>query len=360
MKKALPIIIIILAAAGIGYNFINHSGQEGSSSKSESVNTGSPTSGSEQVSSNPPLSEGTVSLNGDADTEESTDETKPAAIAYKNAQEALEAIKKGAKDYDDTILEQFTLPGEDCTFCAELYTNVKELLKSSTAKNEEKAFFAEILAISGKVDNIQALVDGFKNGANSDEKELYSSALELTAGKDDVVKYLGKELSTTNNDLKESLVAALTNQGSELAFDTLYKHVVEAGDPNGYYTLGIGPAEMMLDEKALAKAEEYAQKRDAFAPLAVKAMLNNGLPGLRMVMDILSTSSNIDQDRNLTKGAVEHVGYDEQIEKYLQEKVNDPRPLVRDFAKQILDDYSHQEEANQEPVQDEAPITKAN
>ena len=117
---------------------------------------------------------------------------------------------------------------------------------------------------------------------------------------------------------------------------------------------------MMLDDKALAKADEYAQKRDAFAPLAVKAMLNTGMPGLRMVMDLLSTSSNIEQDRNLIKGAVEHVGYDEQIEKYLQEKVNDPQPLVREFAKQILDDYSQQEEASQEPVQDEAPMSKAN
>jgi hypothetical protein len=362
MKKLLPFAIILLAALGIGYNLINKDSgnQTNTSVANNTSNSSNGSASSNEGGQNP--SEQDISLEGAEGTDERTEDIKPAAVAYSNAADALAAIKKGAVDYDDLILEQFTNPGEDCTFCTELYSQIKDLLADAAGKNEEKAFFAEILAISGRTENVKTLVEGFKQSAATDQKEIFASALELVSGKDDVVKYLGTELATSDNaDLKESVVAALTNQGSTLAFDTLYQHIVDTKNAEGYSSMGIGVSEMMLSEEALPAAQQKAQKRDEYAPLVVKAMLNSGLPGLRMVMDLLSTSTNIEADRRLIKDAVEHVGYDEQIEKYLQEIEKSSSPLAKEFAQQILQDYAQQEEAiEQEPIVDEAPMTMAN
>ena len=362
MKKLLPFAIILLAALGIGYNLIN----KGSGSPIASSGASNSTNNTSGVTSNSnPVqvpSDDDITLEGTDGADARTEDIKPAAIAYSNAADALAAIKKGAIDYDDLILEQFTNPGEDCAFCTELYSQIKDLLSDPSGKNEEKAFFAEILAISGRTENVKTLVEGFKQTTSTDQKEIFASALELVSGKDDVVKYLGTELSTSDNpDLKESVVAALTNQGSTLAFETLYQHVVDTKNAEGYSSMGIGVSEMMLGEEALPSAQQKAQKRDEYAPLVVKAMLNSGLPGLRLVMDLLSTSNNVEADRRLIKDAVEHVGYDEQIEKYLQEIEKSSAPLAKEFAQQILQDYAQQEEAiEQEPIIDEAPMTMAN
>ena len=362
MKKILPILVILLAAVGIGYNFINkeHTSDTttGSANNFPTVNPASNANGG--MGEIPATPDSDVKLEGsDGDSSGVIDEVKPAAVAYKNAEEALAAIKKGAADYDDTILEQFTNPGEDCTFCTQVYADLKDLLSSTSARNEEKSFYAEILAISGRVDNVKTLVEGYKNGASTESRELYGAALELTTGKDDVVKYLGTELATDNPELKESIVAAMTNQGSSLAFDTLFKSIVSSKNVDGFYSMGVGPAEMILNEEGLAKAQEYAQKRDEYAPLAVKAMLNSGLPGIKSVIDIISASNDQAANDKLLANAVDHVGYDENVEKYFKEKANDSNPSVRKFAEAVLKDYATQEEAvDQEPVVDEAPMSK--
>jgi hypothetical protein len=364
MKKILPIIIIILAAVGIGYNFIN---REGKNPSSTTIDTTFPTppnpgSGSNNLGVGPSGSNSDVTLEGaEGDDSGVIDDVKPASIAYKNAEEALNAIKKGAADYDDMILEQFTSPGEDCTFCSQLYADLKSLLNSSSAKNEEKAYYAEILAISGNVDNIKTLVEGYKSAASTENKELFSAALELSTGKDDVVKYLGSELKTDNPDLKESIVAAMTNQGGSIAFDTLFQNIVASKNSDGFYSMGIGPAEMILDEQGLAKAQEYAQKRDEYSPLAVKAMLNSGLQGLKSVIDILESSNDQASNEKLVQGAIDHIGFDEQTDLFLKEKAKSSNPAVRKLAEETLKDYANQEEAlDEDAPSDEAPMTMMN
>ena len=364
MKKIIPLLIILLAAIGIGYNFINKDGSSPSQSADTTAAFPTPPSAGQNNSNSAQIVDNTnsdVSLEGSTgDNSEIIDDVKPAAVAFKNAEEALAAIKKGAADYDDTILEQFTNPGDDCTFCTELYTDLKSLVSSTSIKNEEKSFYAEILAISGRVDNVKTLVEGYKSAASTENKELYSAALELATGKEDVVKYLGTELKSDNPDLKESIVAAMTNQGGSLAFDTLYKNIVESKNPDGYYSMGVGPAEMILDEQGLSKAQEYAQKRDEYAPLAVKAMLNSGLQGIKYVVDIISSSNDSASNQKLLANAVDHVGYDDKVAEYFKGKLNDSNPDVRKLAEDVMKDYANQEqEVDQEPV-DEAPMSKMN
>ncbi|MFM1848320.1 MAG: hypothetical protein RL417_1794 [Pseudomonadota bacterium] len=268
-------------------------------------------------------------------------ETKPAAQFYENAADALKAIQAGSREYDDMILEQFTLPGEDCTWCPELYKSVKDLLADQALASDQRSYYAEILAISGRVDNLAVLVDGIKNAPAKEIADTYSEALELTMGKDDVVEFLREHLDASNESLREASVAAVTNQGSRLAAEALYKNTVERGDPDGYYSVGIGLAELVPNEETLPYLQELALKRDQYSHLAVKALINGGQPGLQIVFDILNNSKDGEADKKLLQEAIDHVNYDEETEAFLKKTVETSKqPVAVEFAKSILEDFT--------------------
>lgn len=183
------------------------------------------------------------------------------------------------------------MPGENCSWCDSVYASVKDLMLAADTKPDQKSFYAEILAISGKVENLKTLVDGIgKSSKNQEEADSLSEALELSVGKEDVVKFLGEQLADSNQTLKESSVAALTNQGSKLAVETLYNHTVAQGNADGYYQLGIGVGEMVPDEDAWPLLQQKALQKDGYSHLAAKALLNVGLEGVKMVADLYGNS----------------------------------------------------------------------
>ena len=288
---------------------------------------------------------------GDEDADGAT--VKSAAELYKNAAEAFEAVQKGAVDYDDLVLEQFADPGEDCTWCPEFYKQIKDSLLSPETSQDQKSYYAEILAISGKVDNVSALIEAVQNAPNQEASEIFAEALEVTAGNDETVKFLGEQLDTGNQLLKESLVAAITNHGSRLAVDTLYKKTVEAGDPDGLYSLGIGLGEIIPEEEAIPALTELAGKKDAYSHLAVKALLNYGPEGLRIVNDILTNSSDPEINKQLLQNAEDHVNYDEQTEAMLKEiAASSKSPEMVSFAKAQLEQMKEEEMEDQEEDED--------
>jgi hypothetical protein len=277
--------------------------------------------------------------------EASDDEIRPATEVYKSAEEALEAVKKGSLDYDDLVLEQFTSLG-DCKWCDGFYKSLQEQMLSPTSTPDQQSYFAELLAVSGRVDNVKTLVESIKNAPSQAVADAYSEALELASGKDDVVTYLGNELESSPNDnLKEALIAAVTNQGSRLAASILYKQAVESGSPDGYYSLGIGLGELIPDEDAIPYLQDVMLKRDQYSHLAVKSLLNGGIDGLRMVFDALTNSKDPEFDRQMLKDAVDHVNYDPDVEVYLKKiATSSKQPVASEFAKQIIDDFGSQAE----------------
>jgi hypothetical protein len=350
MKKLLPLLVLIVVAGGIWFSMSKSPGGTTQNSNSNTANGG-------MLAPSPvpaiPNATGGAAVGADAETAGTTGEededmeidTRLAPEVYKNADEALAAVKNGSKDYDDVILSQFTQPGEDCTWCETFYKSVKDLIGAPDTKPEEKSYYSEILAISGRVENVNALVDMIKNAKKPEEAQLYAEALELTVGKDDVVNYLAEQLKTKDQTLKESSVAAITNQGSRLAAEILYKNTVENGNPDGYYSQGIGLGELVPTEEALPYLQELMQKRDTYSHLAVKSLLNSGLPGLRLVMDTLTNSKDAEGDKALLKDAIDHVNYEEDVESYLKKIVEtSQQPSVVNFARSILNDFATQEQ----------------
>lgn len=362
MKKVITGVVIILIVAGLWYAIssrVDSGAPGGSEGAAKSASATGGTAAERTDAGNAadaglvePLEEGEDGL----DEPENMDE-RPATDRYKTADEALKAIKDAAANYDDLVLDQFTQLGDNCTWCDSFYASVKELMLSPDTKPDQRSYFAEVLAISGRVENLKTLVDAIVNAKGQDEADAYAEALELTVGKDDAVRFLGEQLSQQNETLREASVAAITNQGSKLAVDTLYNHTVEKGDPDGYYSLGIGLGELVPEEEAMPYLQELAMKRDQYSHLAVKALLNSGLEGLKVVMDVLSNSRNPDFDREMLKGARDHVAYDEDVMAYLKQVSESSGPGPRaDFAKEVLADF---QQSQQEAQQDEASAPEA-
>ncbi len=373
MKKLLPLLALIIVGAAIWYFTVKTPG--GAASSTATANLAGtqlpPTPVLPAQPNGPSAGNGNASIGGNAEDAGEGDEGEPdmrsAAEIYKNADDAINAVKNGSKDYDDVVLSQFTTPGEDCTWCDTFYKGIKDLINAPDAKPEQKSYYAEILAISGRVENVSTLVDMIKNAKKPEDAQLLAEALELSVGKDDLVTYLGEQLKTKDQTLRESSVAAITNQGSRLAAETLYKFTVENGDPDGMYSQGVGLGELVPSEDSLPYLQELVQKRDQYSHLAVKSLLNSGLPGLRLMMDTLTNSKDPEGDKALLKDAIDHVNYEEDVESYLKKLVETSKqPAVLDFAKNILNDFASQDAENaadaledaatEEPT--EAPMSK--
>lgn len=278
------------------------------------------------------------------DDSEEGDQVRPAADVYESAEEAFAAVMKGSKDFDDSILEQFTEPSADCSWCPQFYTSVREIVTNPNTPQDQKSYFAEVLAISGRVENIQSLVESIKTAKSSSDADVYAEALELALGNNEVTQFLGDQLSTTNDTLRESAVAAITNQGSLEAVEILSKHIQERGDPDAYYSVGIGPGELIPNEEALPKVQELVQKRDQYSPGWAKSMVNAGLPGLTMLFDQLDNSSNTESDRALVKDIIDHVNYEDGINALLDRvESQNKNPVALELAQKIRQEFSEQE-----------------
>lgn len=281
------------------------------------------------------------------------DERKASEV-YHTADEALTAIKQAALEYDDLVLERFSNIGEGCAWCPDFYAAVKDMLLSPSVDSDQKSYYAEVLAVSGDINNIKTLVDATLNAPNSENAEIFAEALEISNLDEDGLLMLKEHLNSSNPTLQEATVAAFTYQGSRLAVETLYQKTLDNGDPDGYYSLGIGLGEVIPDPESIPLLQEVMSKRDQYSHLAVKALLNGGLPGLMIVFDGLNVSSNPTFDKeNLLKDAIDHVSYDEQTENYLQQQIQSSKnPVAVEFAKEILKDFELEDEFEEELEED--------
>jgi hypothetical protein len=365
MKKVLPVIVIVIILAAVMY--LQTSGgsssgdgtttassdmnKQGNSDEEQSWGDGSAGSSERQ---NVPQE-----ILDDPDADDGFGEDiKPATELYTSAEQALEAVKSGSVDYDDLVLEQFAELGEECTWCDEFYGSVGELMLAPESNDDERSYYAEVLAISGRVDNVAALVNATKNADDENAADIYAEALEVTIGDDKVVRYLGEQLTTENELLKESVVAAITNHGSRNAIDLLYRETVKEGDPDGFYSLGIGLGEVIPEEDSLPYLTELTTNRDAYSHLSLKALLNYGDDGLKTVMNLLESSNNPEFDKQMLQDAVDHVAYEENTEEYLRDIIqNSESDNAKEFANEILEDFDleEEEEFDEEELDEDTP-----
>jgi hypothetical protein len=277
-----------------------------------------------------------------ADSEE--EPVVPATEIYQNAQDALAAVKKAAEGYDDLVMEQFVELGPDCTWCTEFYSELTKTMVSAPEDSDEKSYYAEILASSGRPENIESLISELKNlKPDSPDFGLYADALEMTVGGEKVVEVLAKNLDSDNEELKESVVAAISNQGSAFAIDTLYRHTVDSGIEDGYYSKGIGIGEVIPEKDSFPLMREMISKKDNLSGLAAKGLLNAGVEGLQVVFEALNNSSDVENDKKLLEGATEHITYDDETEQYLRDVVSkSSNPALVEFANQGIEYLSEE------------------
>jgi hypothetical protein len=343
MKKASVALVVLLVAVGGWFLTQGRSPEDISKPSSKDTPEGVPVNKittQVQNQNSPrmiPGADGTISDDGITFIdEEGLENIRPAATVYASADQALQAVLKGARDFDDSILEQFTEPGNDCTWCPEFYSLVQENLLNPSTPQDQKSYLAEVLAISGRTDNVQILVDSIKNAASSTDADIYAEALELSLGDDSITRVLGEQLVTTNDTLREASVAAITNQGTLLAAELLQKHVEQRNDPDAYYSVGIGPGEFIPESSALPFVQEQVAKRDQYSPMWAKALINTGVEGVRMLFDQLELSNSPASDSALLKDAIDHVNFEDGIKELTDHVISSSQNSAAiDFAKQI-------------------------
>ena len=178
----------------------------------------------------------------------------------------MDKILASADDYDDIVLEQFAELPDSCEWCKELYEEVKGQMLETEDENL-KSYLAELLAITGKEENLETIFTAYQDSDDDNSRDAYLEALEFTAGDDNLVQFLTEKLSTINDDalLRESTIAAISNHGSRNAIESLYQETVKSGDPDGYYALGMGIGEIIPEDDSLPYLVELAEKKDDYS-----------------------------------------------------------------------------------------------
>lgn len=288
---------------------------------------------------------GTESMAGQESDDELDDDffdedIRPATEIYKTADEAFQSILRGVDDYDDIVIEQFAELDDSCTWCKSLYKQVSDRMLETDDLNE-KAYLAEILSITGKKDNIDTLLLAYNTSDNPDHQESYLEALEYTVGDEDLVQYLAEKVNTDDNNLKTSVLAAISNHGSPMAIETIYNETINSNDPEGFYDLGIGLGEIIPDAESLPVLEKLAKQNDQYSHLSVKALLNYGDQGLERVFALLEAAPDDNTAKLLLRDqeeALDHVSFDENTEAIVKSKLYSSSGVVQEWAQLILDD----------------------
>jgi hypothetical protein len=284
-------------------------------------------------------------------TTEIQDDFKPASQKYNNAAQALEAVRKAAVDYDDILIDEFSNLKE-CDWCEEFYGELSKILNDQALGIDERAYYAEIMAVSGNLENIKTLVSSLESATQTEDKEMFGEALEMAMGGDDMVDYLAAYLTSENSTLRESVVSALSNQGTRLAAETLYNDLINGGGAtHDYYAQGTGIAEMVPDETTIPYLHDLLIQRAPKSDAVVKALINSGIDGLTAVFDALSTEKDNAKGKEYLKNAIDHVITDEQVVDFLTKaSQNQSYPeFLKEFASDALkeaqtDDLDEEEE----------------
>ncbi|MCS6962101.1 MAG: hypothetical protein NZT61_06335 [Deltaproteobacteria bacterium] len=286
---------------------------------------------------------------------------KQASERYQNPEEALKALKEASKNYDLEFIESFTLPN-NCAWCGDFYEKLKHEVLTANLSSEEKSFYAEILAVSGKPESLEFLVQAYLNSKSDSDKEAFLNAIELTVANDEIIDWLAENVNRQSNDpgLRDSILAALTNQDSVKAVEHLYDILVKQEDPERDAQKGIGLSECVPPDEALPFLVDKLKDTDSrFQVYVASAILNNGLEGLKKFVDVLNSDTGNKLAVHFQK-LVDHVPFDEEIEGFLKEvseKGSEPQKV---FAKKVLEAFDalrseleqeaegEQEENNQE------------
>ena len=266
--------------------------------------------------------------------------TRPATELYKTAAEALDAIRKASVDFDDAVLDQFTMLPEDCAWCNDLYASLRGMAFEDGLSENQRRFYADILAVSGRTENAAALIKRIESSPPDKDEEVfdYADALGMVAGNDAFMKFLGEHLATKDEILKKGLISGLTNQGTAVALEQVYNGMKAEGDTGKKYDGATGLDAAVPLPDAFPFLKEVAGKRDEYSHLAVDALFNSGAEGARAVFDMLRASKDPQADKAMLKDAIRHVFFDEETEAlFKEEAASNTNPTAAEFAKTVLE-----------------------
>ena len=273
-------------------------------------------------------------------------------VPFTSGEQALNALRNGAIRGDPLTLQRFANLPRDTPWAEEFYRDVSAQLDDKKADPDDRQYAANVLAISGRAENIQALFDRVANAGSPEDISMLTSALAMANGGDEIVPLAVKELGSGNPNVQFSALTALTNQGSRAAAEALYAHALETGgSPESEKEDGTGLSMMLPDQEAVGFLSDVLRKEDRFSALAIGPLVNGGESGINAVFDVLQSTKNDAFREELLTALSSKLAVDETVLGKLTELQNSPDARLREFATEML----QKEEGENSSTFEEAP-----
>jgi len=334
MKRYLPLVAItcvplLMYSRGVTGSSAPHSQENAQHHVSKERNYPSGT-----TPTSPSSTEGELLGDSPSDVELGVSDRLSVEETYASAKDALYAVSTAAKNYDNDMLEKFKLPGTNCSWCEEFYSQVRGLLSSESMPLAERHYMALLLAESGRPENIEALIDAAVTATSTELKNLFSEALELTVGNDEVVRFLGMQLEKAPEGVRESIGTALTRQSSLAAAEELYRQArINPAEEEISFNDGIGLEELAATEEVLPFLSEIVRKRDEVSNLAAVALINSGEAGFREFLTVIESPEYA--DTQLLDTVLKNVAFSEDVQKIAQERLGSVDGTAKEFLEKV-------------------------
>lgn len=259
--------------------------------------------------------------------------------ARKAAKRALQLLIQAAEKDDKNFLKEISKAGSKCYGCDPFYKEVKSLLSAQDIPNSLKWFLSDALVRSGVAENQQIVADraaeAAKHPESGESSTVFSDAMADAPLASSVVDSVSSNLDSPNPYVRDMALTVLTRDGTLQSAQKLYEFTVQQKNSDGFYLENMGLGRMKPEPETLPFLEGLVRQQDQYSHLAVKALLNYGIDGIKRVASILSEVGS-GADKSLMVYAVNHVNRDPATISYLRTLAGSGSPEMRQLANAVI------------------------
>jgi hypothetical protein len=216
-----------------------------------------------------------------------------AARIYSTAEQALPFVEEFLSTGLTETLAEFTGIQGDCSWCAELFQQLGDMIADTSTPEEERFRAAMLLSGTARVEAAEVLIEKAEQDPTFGVRTVLFESLARVPPTPEIIALYNQKLQDNDAEkIREALVAALGFGRSLEAAQALYRDITLHNDTDGFARDRIGLAYFNADANALPYIRSLVEKRDEFSPLAFRSLLNSGEEGLRTALDVLASEPN--------------------------------------------------------------------
>jgi hypothetical protein len=216
-----------------------------------------------------------------------------AARIYSTAEQALPFVEEFLSTGLTETLAEFTGIQGDCSWCAELFQQLGDMIADTSTPEEERFRAAMLLSGTARVEAAEVLIEKAEQDPTFGVRTVLFESLARVPPTPEIIALYNQKLQDNDAEkIREALVAALGFGRSLEAAQALYRDITLHNDTDGFARDRIGLAYFNADASALPYIRSLVDKRDEFSALAFRSLLNSGEQGMQIALEILEANPN--------------------------------------------------------------------